>query len=727
MKRIIIIFTIILSILTYIISFNKFDIESINKFNNLEIELCEPFFIPKNNVLSDYNKVGKIIKNVSKQFNVNIYRKSVSYNGNDSEDVKYILINNNKTKYIKSLNLDKSVSLDDLNKNKFISSYNTNDHNQIGMIYDFANNDKFKIKSFDVLFKTLSVSGVYYVDLSSGTTYEEFLNTFVNEINKSFKTEYSIEDFKYTNNEINNTNKNTMSILKYINIILIILSITIIIFYIFRNAKKISLYKLNGVSNINIWMELIQSQIIKSYGFTSIIILILSILLKLPLKFIASTIFNQILYLLIFTIFLMIPFILVIKSNIVLNVKNKTNDIYLICLNLISKIVIISVISSFFIGILSDTHILFKNLNNINQWEISKDYGVIYPVFYGDDSPDDEYCDLDLTGKLYNYLNKKGALFVDATEYEDDMEIDPDFNRHFTIKANPNYIKNSGIKDIDGNFINISEDETSWIVLVPEKYKKQEEKILEDTKIVRKQCYDFEFGDDIENKSNEDGLIDQEIKIIWIKNDQEVFSFHTGVKKDNGNMIKNPFIEVITENNSLATDKWGTWGDGESSPLKVKLINNSTIDTYEDLLPLLKELELDDNLPTIINLNDLVLLNIENLKDSIKTSFWITSTIFTVVLLIIIQNNIIIFNKYKQKFIIKRSLGIGLFKSYKEYSVILIGTYMLQNILQVILNGNISKEFLAITLSIYILDTLTILAIVYILEHKNKIKILKGV
>ncbi len=272
---------------------------------------------------------------------------------------------------------------------------------------------------------------------------------------------------------------------------------------------------------------------------------------------------------------------------------------------------------------------------------------------------------IDLTGKLYNYLNNKGALFVETTQYEDDAEFEPGFNRFLTIAVNPNYLNKFNIKDVNNNDITVSENETSYIVLAPEKYKDKKNKIIDDIKFYREGNYLYE-EDFIKDKLSKDEFKKQKIEIVWIKNNQEVFSFNPNVSKENNNMVKNPIIEVITENNSLVTDRDGLWGSGGDTPLKVKLINNDTIKTYNDLLPILKEVGLDENLPSVLNINDLMLSQINELKDHIKYTLFTSSLLLLCFVIIALQNIVILFNKYKQKFIIKRSFGVDVFNSYKE-------------------------------------------------------------
>lgn len=725
MKKVIVIFTLIVSIFTFLINFNKFDTEKHNKIIDIESKIATPFFIPDDLGLGSNPHMYKIITKTAKEKNANLFRSSVTSNKYGKlEDVKYVLINN-KTNFYDAFDFYNKDIKKNISGGEFYSTDNSNDSNQLGRLKDFGRNDIYSIRSFENLFNSLSVSGVYYAELPKGVSIDDFLETLCRNIKKDLNIKkYKVSDFKISEKPENHSLREPAGILNILNLMVIILSIIIITFFVLKDSKKISIYKLNGISNTKIWYELIQKHMNKTYLFISIFTVLSSMLFKLPFSFVMTLILKQIMFYFIFTVFLLIPLAFILKTNLALNIKAKENDKYLIISNIIIKILFISIIASSGVKIVLNTKTFIKDYNNVSKWEVSKDYGVLQPTLIGNDDFNDPAHLTDLTGKLYSFANKNGALFVNATRYEDNAEFEPGYNYFLTMGVNPNYLDKFSVKDMNGKDVKVSESETSYIVLAPEKYKDKDKKLIDDVIDIREGNYLYE-EDFIKDKIKKEDFMKQEIKIIWIKNDQEVFSFNPEVWKNNNNMIKDPIIEVITENNSLVTERDGIWGGGGDTPLKVKLINNDTIETYNHLLPMLQEVGLDDNLPSVLNINELILAQIKELKESIIYSLTMSIILFACFLIISIQNTTIIFNKYKQKFIIKRSFGVDIFNSYKEIFNIFIISYIIQ-IFLLLLNGGVDHYLLASTSIIYLVDFIVILIAVAFLEKKNKIRILKG-
>lgn len=63
-------------------------------------------------------------------------------------------------------------------------------------------------------------------------------------------------------------------------------------------------------------------------------------------------------------------------------------------------------------------------------------------------------------------------------------------------------------------------------------------------------------------------LRNRKIDIIWIKNNQEIFSFNPDVYKSDNNKIRDEIIEVMTEKNSFVGERDLILGGGAKDPLK---------------------------------------------------------------------------------------------------------------------------------------------------------------
>ncbi|EGT4695223.1 hypothetical protein DD084_17255, partial [Clostridioides difficile] len=261
MKKILILFLFIFSIFLYAINFSLYDSEKANELNNLETTIASPFSIPNDSILSSGKEMYQIIKKVSNNMGVNIYRTCIKANKNgEFEYVKYVLINDKSTNFFNSIDIDNFYKKSDLEGNKFYSTENTKSKNQIGLIKDFGKNDKVSIYDFNKLYENYPVAGKYSVELCNGISLSDFLSNLSTEINKNLNTNLKENDLRFKEtNEIQNKKANFL--FQLCTFISAIISILLIIFIIFSNSKQISIYKLHGIKNKSIWNDLFQKYI----------------------------------------------------------------------------------------------------------------------------------------------------------------------------------------------------------------------------------------------------------------------------------------------------------------------------------------------------------------------------------------------------------------------------------------------------------------------------------
>ncbi|KYG36598.1 hypothetical protein AZF08_25750 [Bacillus gaemokensis] len=162
-------------------------------------------------------------------------------------------------------------------------------------------------------------------------------------------------------------------------------------------------------------------------------------------------------------------------------------------------------------------------------------------------------------------------------------------------------------------------------------------------------------------------LRNRQLEVIWIKNNQEIFSFNPDIYKSNHNKIKDEIIEVMTENNSLVGERDTILGGGANDPLKIKLMKRDVGLTYKTLEPELKRLGLDDNLRYLVTVDQYILKDIYNMQQTIKMLFMVTSGLIVGILFLVTQNIIVYFNKNQQKIVVHRLFGISFFRTYRGY------------------------------------------------------------
>lgn len=724
MKKFLCLFIFIFSVSSYSVIFNEYDVKNINSIKTMESQVAEPFYIPKDNELINGNEIYPIIKKVSEKMDANIYRSCLKVNKDgDYEEVKYLLVNNYETSILDAVKIDKGDKLVELTGDRFYSTDKTHDKKQIGLIRDFGKNDNISIYEFNKLYKNYPVSGLYYVEIDGN--FDEFIKLLCDEINLSIGTKLNVTDFdveKSDNSEIVlKTNNIMLKIAMYIVLFMTIMLISFIIFY---SSKKISIFMLHGTGVLKTWSELFQKNINKYYMISTLILIGYSIIKKLPIEFIINMVVRQGIYYIVLSMILYMPYIIIIRKSMKLSLNNKTNTKSLIIINSIFKLTLILFLVKSSIFIVNDWDDLNKKMESLNNWEKSKNYGVVYPVLVGDDDVANPRTEIDAVEKLYSLLNKKGSLFINSRAYED-MRNKSNFEDVYeSIIVNPNYLDEFPIYDIENKKVSISEDEVNWILLVSEKYKSEIDKITEYIRLTREASYDYEITQFTGKKY--DNLISQEIKIIWIKDNQEIFSFNSEVNKDNNNMVEGKIIEVVTEKNSYPIDKFGILGGGNRDPIKIKLENYDTEETYNSLLPYFNEWKISDNYTTIINSNELVLSQIENLKSQIKMMIVKFIVVLIAFLVIIIQNITLIFNHLNRRIIIRRLFGMNFYSRYREVLIILMITWFFQIIIAKVIFVRLSIIINLILIILFMIEIIFMYIQVSLLEKKNIVKVLKG-
>lgn len=290
---------------------------------------------------------------------------------------------------------------------------------------------------------------------------------------------------------------------------------------------------------------------------------VISVLAALLMKdtaahFIVNVILSQLVSYVIALLISLIAYVYIARIKVIDVIKNRKETNGIVTLNTMLK----TGCSIFLVLVILPIWNQFDEVRiqeeNLKSWERSKDYGVFYPVRVGDDSEDYDRGAYKITATevtgLYPLLNKMGALFIDARSYRESVLLLNRNSRNIrSISVNLNYLQEFPVYDAQGNPVNISEDTSDFILLVPEKYRNKEKEILDYFTKVRKNLVEVD-----ENRFQvevPDRVRNQRLSIIWTANNQKIFSFNPEVFPLENNMIVDPIIRVVTEKNSLVADK----------------------------------------------------------------------------------------------------------------------------------------------------------------------------
>lgn len=769
MKKILALFLVLASVFSFAIAYNQTDNQEIKKMEMAGEGIARPFYIPNDQLLAVPDEMYPLLCEAAKESKVNIFRTNIRYNKNDqAEIIKYMFLTGD-TSFFSSFRLKSGrflTVIDTQGSNYYISTADTGDKNQIGIIKDFGGNNYISVKPLKVAYESLPVDGQYFVETHNNQEYNVFIKNFVNNINEHYqkylKIPYTIGNFEKISNSGGSEMRSDTIILEYTKYMIFAITLLLFIYYIFYESKQIGIMKMHGLSNFRIWYIIVGKMITLIFVLSAVVSLLVAMLIKdTTVQFVGSTIICLFKAYVIVTITSLVSYLYISRIRISSEIKNRKDTNGIFAINTLVKAGCSILVILIVLSILTQYTDIRVKQENLRSWGQSKDYGVFYPTMVGDDMEDTQHGSPKETVAeavgLYPILNRMGTIFIDATDYEENsLILNKDYQGIRSIKVNPNYLRKFPVFDSHDKPVQISEDTSDWILLVPEKYHNREKEILDFFHKERKGSKDYQGIYGAEEKffrrAVQDNVKNQQIKIVWLVNNQKIFSFNPEVFPTENNVIIDPVIQVITEKNSLCADRANMIsGGGGSDPLKVRLINRDPALTLKTLEPELKRLKLDDNLKYLITADQFVLKTIYDLQIQMRQLLFTSIGLIVALLLLMIQNLTIFFKKYQNKFVVRRLFGLGFIRTYKEYIWLFLITWTFQVIICYFVNRGLISGILqkaakvstvataienstgtgdiklfAVAAGLMLIELAASVIALMVIERKNKVKVLKG-
>ena len=750
MKKIAAIFLMVAFLYSFYIAYHQTAQEELIKIETIEESIAKEFEIPNDILLADADKIYPILFEAAIENKINLFRTNTVFDENDqTEKRKYVLLTN-ETKFFDVFRIKEERFLtakETQQDNYFLSTTNTNEENQVGIIKDFGNRNHITIKPLKEAYDYLPFHGRYFAETPDDQSFDLFLKALVNKLNilyEKYEASYSPEHFAVSNKGGGMIEGSSwLRILEYSQYMIFIITLVLLIYYIFNESKKIGIMKLYGISNIRLWFLVIGRLITVIFILMAAISLVISLLVRNtnPTFVLSTTAIQFKTYLIIMAISL-ISYLFIKKIKISQSIKNKKETNGIFGLNSLLKVGLSLILVFIGFSIWSQYTELDNKKKKFNNWESIKDYGIIYPVHVGKGMGDLMYTfDLRLRGELYPILNKMNSILINSHEYEEEALIrNKNWNGIRSIKVNNNYLQEYPVYDVKKNPIHITEDTKDWILLVPEKYRDKEKDIRNYFEESRKRR--AKNDQDYYKREVQPHMKNQKVEIVWLENNQRIFSFNPEVFPKEDNVILDPIIEVVTEHNSLLTDRDTILGGGPRDPLKIRLINRDTSKTYKKLEPELKRLELDDNLKHLITIDQYILKDISDLQKEMNWLLLVSIGLLSGLVILVAQNLIIFFNKNQQKIIVRRLFGISFFRTYKEYMLLFSAIWIFllficfiaskvpnMEMFSFILGTNIknvSIKMFIVALFIFFFELIASIIALIIIEQRNKLKVIKG-
>lgn len=664
----------------------------------------------------NYNTAYESIIKSLDEYNGNIFFSEVDINEDVRKYINYGYFSNKETENHISIVLGRFFHEKD-NIDSYLSTIDSEDTQQIGVINDFNGKNIHEIRTIKSKLDINTFENLFIVQIEN----EQILDKLIEDL----KSE-SIIVQKRVMGDSSQYNTETLKII----LVVCFIGLIFMIFYqVLGSYKKIGIQKLLGHSTF----VMLKERLLEVLRIEVIVMLVVTVLLV----FFNFKTFNSLFWkfmleliciysiMIIFTIVsVIIPYIYVSKITLSNIIKNKRPVKSIIILNSIVKVILASIILIFFSNALDDLSSIGKGYEkNYKVWEETKQYYILPELGFNDEIIQSfSIEEMEKERAVYLYFNKQGAILADFNRYEptsmeEAKQMLPEEYMRETIIVNPNYLLKHKVYDVDGNIINISEDEKDRILLVPEKYRNFEKEILE--------YYGYNSQEPCSSTTcshkTADGklnLVEQKQKIIWMKSNQKYFSYLLDVNPEEGNYVTDPIVSVLTESNDKLVSYYKIIGYN-NSPFKIRA--NSEEEVINGLE---KYYDMSVYLIDPYNLYDNVASTIINIKAKVKVIIFAIVILLAVISIIILQNTSLYFNQNKNKIIVKKLHGYRLIYRYMNYFIMVLITWTCPLAIASLITKDINIIYF--TLILVVIELVFIIFNINSLEKKNLIKVIKG-
>lgn len=537
-KLIFLLLTITFTIVSFL-SIKQFEFLDFQAFNynsnyleknwNLEIKEGNP----QKSKLENFQMLTKIVDKAK----VNLQRTSYELTENNQEKIVYYIALYDPDKYFEKIKLKNGKYLDEKsNTNDFMSTLKTNSTYQIGQLEIFHSFNPIEIRPLIAAGKTKEVRGTYI--LKGTNNVEVFKKLATNygfsielsqEQSNSLFTEYPYQD------------------MIYITCVVLCLLILLAMFYdIINNYKAIAIRYLHGDNFFHIGLYLLKRYL--RLIFYAFILVWLILLLYLYFYNQYQQIFPFLIFwiknisILILTISLILLFSWIGTKSIGISqaIKNQKPVKTFFYLNCIVRFILAIFL---ILGLEQGIHSFQKLRDTLGQqakWDVLKKYSFLGMEMEGKGLDTKDERQLYNFKKLYKEFEEQGSIYISPSNYYfeengNKLPSKPWGIEGKQVKINKNYLDVNPIFGVNGNEVELPETSKSeLVVLVPQKYKKDQEDIKETIK------------EEYEAMINRNQAASIKINIIYVKNEQSYFTFSTKMAEKSKYQIKDPIAVIIT-------------------------------------------------------------------------------------------------------------------------------------------------------------------------------------
>lgn len=726
---------VIISLLTIsylVISFVYLQVFSVRELESIYIEGVKAINVNEGG--TDVSTVEKLkqIEKLSKSKGINIYKVIYDELTDSNEiivDIYTALADENKLR-------DKfKIKYEDSIENLFLNNgYLSSENKEIGV---FNRNLNIRIKSLSEAINE-NIIGQYLIQTDDLRELESIKQEFTEILNLGLADEI-------VSSNIDKNNILSIVELKYLILIAILLISILLafIYYIVFRYKEFAIKKMFGHSDGKIIFKDVFKEILTMHLYTLVasgLIVMLYLYYYNKFKYVVGYLKNLSIVLLVFSIILIVVE-MVISLNIdnikIKNMLNNKKPITLIqSLNYITKVTFSIVLVAIMVNLISNYNNLISQNKNLEKWKSTNEY-----VYF---NMTDKYRDSEeliwnynqslRCRELFKYYNNKGGLLVSPSNYfsynnfygkeslNTRKEYDPIDG--IALEVNAEYLRQNPIRDTNGNIISIEDEYGDYlIILVPEKYKEDEENLLQ----LYKEIYKFRrfVNEDIYNEYMNIEKVDHpeiKIKIIYTENGQESFLYNPLLEEENQNSIIDS-VHIVINSENIGGDSYTKYVS--SNEFFAKIDGSVEGDAYSKVYEVIKELDMEKDILSAYTLYSNVDSYIIKVENEIKE--YIISVIITLFLEILLTIYMIINYIQRNKYInaIRKINGYSYIKRHNKLILLIVGTWMAILIGGYVLRIFSFMEVLKVIIPLALLEILIMYLVLKKIENDEILSVLK--
>ncbi len=422
-----------------------------------------------------------------------------------------------------------------------------------------------------------------FVESQNTEQVSAFIKSLTTKYNELYQPSFTVQDFQYTDYS------ETIMLLDFrpVRNLIIISLVFFLLFtalWLFDNARKLSILRLNGLSCATILYKVLLKQLLFLFASCCFAQLIFD-----PSIFLSNMGYQAAFFAVSVVSSLCVFYFLCSTSFAEKLNRRSYARTFIFSLYLFKTIAFVWCLAS----VLTVVELVNLSLSPSTYPDEFSEYAVFYNTYSGKNNHEVISIENNVLSiqqdRLYQHLEENGMLLIGTVSYF--ME-EKEINRKICV--NVNYLQKYPIISVTGQKITISPEETQRVFLVPERLENQFQEI--------KEHYLHGYF-----------LDESQADFYLTRSKQEIHTFHPDEE-----IIHYPnVIEVQTRNNSAGNLRQIITGGGYFDPVKVP-ITQSVEKTFEPIKKVLEENYLLDNYPALTPLSKIKKVDLQRQIGEIK-------------------------------------------------------------------------------------------------------------